>query len=88
MGNRKLVNGITAKPSGTMNPVSGDLEDGYTNIVEVIPLSDLKIMLRGKKVRQATNLMGRKLSMTMERGNTVIMVPRLEQYDVVTLELG
>jgi hypothetical protein len=83
-----LVNGITAKPSGAINPVSGELDDFYINVVEVIPLSDLKIVLRGKKVQQATNLMGEKLNVTMERGNTVITVPRLEQYDLVTVDLG
>ena len=83
-----LVNGITAKPSGGINPHSGVRDYGYSNVVEVIPLSDLKIVLRGKKVQQATNLMGRKLNVTMERGNTVITIPRLEQYDLVTVELG
>jgi hypothetical protein len=84
-----LVNGITAKPSNAANPVSDRSRDSwYTNIVEVIPLSDLKIVLRGKKVQQATNLMGEKLNVTMERGNIVITVPRLEQYDLVTVELG
>jgi hypothetical protein len=83
-----LVNGISAVPSSTLIPFSWHLENGFTNIVEAIPLSDLKILLRGEKVQQATNLMGEKLNVTMERGNTVITVPRLEQYDLVTVELG
>jgi hypothetical protein len=83
-----LVNGITAKPSGAANPNTETQEGGYTNIVEAIPLADLKILLRGKKVQQATNLMGEKLGVTMERGNTVITLPRLDQYDLVTVELA
>lgn len=84
-----LVNGITAKPSNAANPYSISTEaSGYTNILEVIPLSNLKIVLRGRKVQQATNLMGEKLNVIMERGNTVITIPRLEQYDLVTVELA
>jgi hypothetical protein len=83
-----LVNGITAKPCGAANPNSDTQGSGYTNIVEVIPLADLKIVLRGKKVQQATNLMGEKLSVTMEGGNTVITVPRLEQYDLKSVQLA
>jgi hypothetical protein len=56
--------------------------------VEVIPVLDTKILLRGKRVRQATNLAGEQLHVTTEQGNTVIRVPRLEQYDLISLELG
>jgi hypothetical protein len=81
-----LVNGITGRPSGGQ---TSDTElFGRVNIVEVIPVLDTKILLRGRKVRQATNLAGEQLHVTMEQGNTVIRVPRLEQYDVVTVELG
>lgn len=83
-----LVNGITPEPSSTLIPYSWQLENGYTNIVEVIPLSDVKILLRGNEVQQATNLMGEKLNVTMQGGNTVITVPRLEQYDLVTVKLA
>jgi hypothetical protein len=83
-----LVNGITAQPSSTINPASGDPINGYTNIVEVIPLSDLKILLRSKKVQQATNLMGEKLKVNLQEGNTVITVPRLEQYDLISVQLA
>ena len=81
-----LVNGIAAEPSSAIIPVSWDRENGYTNIVEVIPLSDLKILLRGKKVQQATNLMGEKLKVTIQGENTVITVPRLEQYDLISVQ--
>lgn len=84
-----LVNGITAKPSNVANPVSDRSRDTwYTNIVEVIRVSDLKILLRGQKVQQATNSMGEKLSVTMEKSNTVITVPRLEQYDLISVQLA
>jgi hypothetical protein len=82
------VNGITAKPCGTANLLPDAQDGGYTNVVEVIPLLDTKILLRGKRVRQATNLAREELAVTTEHGNTVIRVPRLEQYDLITLELG
>lgn len=83
-----LVNGITAVPSSALVPYSWKQENGFTNIVEVIPVSDLKILLRGRKVQQATNLAGEKLKVTMQAGNTVISVPRLEQYDLISVTLA
>ena len=83
-----LVNGITAEPSSTIIPLSWNLENGYTNVVEVIPLSDLKILLRGKRVQLATNLMGEKLKVTMQERNTAITIPRLEQYDLISVQLA
>ena len=82
-----LVNGITGRPSGGGRGEDSS-ERGYINIVEVIPVLDTKILLRGKRVRQATNLAGEQLHVMTEQGNTVIRVPRLEQYDLITLELG
>lgn len=84
-----LVNGTTGRPSG------GDYEDagtgrarGYVNIVEPIPIANIRIRLRDKRVRQATNLAGEKLPVTMEHGTTVITVPHLERYDLISLELA
>ena len=82
-----LVNGITAKPCGAAS-LTDTPGSGYTNIVEVIPLADLKIVLRGKKVEQATNLAGEKLGVTIEEGKTVIRVPRLEQFDLISVQLA
>jgi hypothetical protein len=84
-----LVNGITARPSGGQAEGlgTGGAPD-YVNIVEVIPLSNLKIVLRGKKVQQATNSMGEKLSVTMQGANAVVTVPRLEQYDLISVRLA
>jgi hypothetical protein len=83
-----LVNGITARPSGGASLISDTQDNGYDNIVEVIPLADLKIVLRGKKVQQATNLAGEKLGVKTEQGTTVIRVPRLDQYDLISVQLG
>jgi hypothetical protein len=82
----KLLSGISA--TTVANLLSDAQDAGYTNVVEVIPLADLKILPRGKKVQQATNLMGEKLGVTIERGNTVITVPRLEQYDLISVQLA
>jgi hypothetical protein len=82
-----LVNGITGRPSGGSRG-EDSAERGFINVVEVIPVLDTKILLRGKRVRQATNLAGEQLHVTTEQGNTVIRVPRLEQYDLISLELG
>jgi hypothetical protein len=83
-----LVNGITARPSGGASLISDIEDNGYDNIVEVIPLADLKIVLRGKKVQQATNLAGENLGVKTEQGTTVIRVPRLDQYDLISVQLG
>jgi hypothetical protein len=74
-----LVNGVTTRPAG---------EGAYTNIVEVIPIDGVKILVRDKKIRGAYDLAGHELPVTAEGKTTVTTVPRIEQYDLVTLELG
>jgi hypothetical protein len=82
-----LVNGITGRPAGDGRGV-GSGNHGFLNIVEVVPVVDTKILLRGKRVRKATNLNGEQLRVTSGEGSTVIRVPRLEQYDLISLDLG
>lgn len=83
-----LVNGIAARPSGTGNiGMSTAGVPGYVNILESIPITDVRIVLRDRQVRRATNLAGKELNVANEGANTVISVPRLDQYDLVTLEL-
>jgi hypothetical protein len=82
-----LVNGITGRPASDGQGVASG-NHGFLNIVEVVPVLDTKILLRGKTVRTATNLAGESLRITMEHGHTVVNVPRLEQYDLISLELG
>jgi len=82
-----LINGITSRPAG-----GGQFQDAdqraHINVVEVIPISEVKILLRGKSVQRATDLAGRVLRVVAEKDRTVVMVPRLRQYDVITLEVG
>jgi hypothetical protein len=80
-----LINGITGRPSGEVSYLAG--WRGFTNIVEVIPIHDVRIVVRGKQVRRATNLASRMLPLTTAQGRTVVTVPRLLQYDLITLEL-
>ena len=82
-----LVNGITGRPASDGQGVASG-NHGFLNIVEVIPVLDTRILLRGTKVRTATNLAGEALRITMEHGHTMVSVPRLEQYDLISLELG
>lgn len=82
-----LVNSITGRPSGTgMFPHSD--RPGFNNIVEIIPIHDLKISLKGNRVRRATDLRGKELPVSAEKGRTGVTIPRLEQYDIITLELA
>jgi hypothetical protein len=81
-----LINGITGRPSGEVSYLAG--WRGFTNIVEVIPIHDVKIVVRGKRILRATDLAGRMLSVTSAKGRTVISVPRLMQYDVISLARG
>jgi len=74
-----LVNGVTTRPAG---------EGSYTNIVEVIPIDGVKILVRDKKIRRAYDLAGHELPVTAEDKTTVATVPRLGQFDLVTLESG
>ena len=81
-----LINGITSRPSG------GHLfaergQRGHINIVEVIPITDITIHLPRKSARQATNLAGKRLSIVQHPDNWVIRVPRIEQYEVITIEM-
>jgi len=43
-------------------------------------------MVRGKQIRRAKNLAGKKLDAVLAKEQTVVTVPRLDQYDVITLE--
>ncbi|HVH85326.1 MAG TPA: hypothetical protein VM912_01280, partial [Terriglobales bacterium] len=84
-----LVNGITAKPSNAANPVSDRTEpSGYTNIVDVIPIANTRILLRERRVRRATDLAGNELRIENEGTNTVITLPHLDQYDLITVRLA
>jgi hypothetical protein len=47
-----------------------------------------KIVVRDRKVRRAVDLAGHELVVTREKGRTVIAVPRLEQYDLISLEMA
>jgi hypothetical protein len=82
-----LINGSTSRPAGGGMYQDAD-QRAHINVVEVIPISDVKILLRGKRVRRATDLAGRVLRVVAEKDRTVVMVPRLKQYDVITLELA
>jgi hypothetical protein len=82
-----LVNGITGRPAGDGNWV-GSEKHGYLNIVEVVPVANCRILLRGIKAGKALNLNGEPLRMTSEGDLMAISVPRLEQYDLISLELG
>jgi hypothetical protein len=73
-----LVNGVTTRPAG---------EGAYTNIVEVIPIDGVKILVRDKKIRRASDLAGHELPVTVEGKTTVTTVPRLQQFDLATLVL-
>jgi len=73
-----LVNGITTRPTA----------DGYVNIVEVIPIMGTRIVVIGKKVLRAVDLEGRDVPMATEGPRTVVSVPRLDQYELVSLEVG
>jgi hypothetical protein len=84
-----LVNGMTGRSSGGGYEVAGpSRERGYINIVELVPVANIRIQLRDRRVRRATNLAGQELRVTTEGGNTVITMPHLDQYDLVTVELG
>gem|GEM_PF-4306533 len=72
-----LVNGVTARPS-LCNCV---------NIVEVIPIMWMKIVVNDKRVRRAADLDGRELPVRAEKRGAVITVPRLDQYDLISLEV-
>jgi hypothetical protein len=71
-----LVNGVTARPS-----------ESFLNIVEVIPITGAKLVVRDRRVRLATDLDGRELPVRVEEGRSVVTVPRLDQYDLITLEM-
>jgi len=73
-----LVNGITARPAG----------GAYVNIVEVIPIMGTRIVLRDRKVRRAVDLSGHELPVIVALGRATVVVPQLDQYDLISLELA
>jgi hypothetical protein len=82
-----LINGTTGRPAGS-GGFGGAGGSAFINISEFVPVQDAKIVLRGKNVLQATNLAGEKLGVTTEQGNTVILVPHVEQYDLISVQLS
>jgi hypothetical protein len=82
-----LVNAMTGRPSGGGDQFTVPEARGYINITEVIPISGLRIILRERAVRRASNLAGEDLPMSTRGDQTVVTVPRLEQYDLITVEL-
>jgi hypothetical protein len=83
-----LINGITGRPSSSRPSVGGDQRiSGYVNIVEVIPINNVRIHLRGKKVRRVTNLEGLELPFEMNHGDSEINLPRLDQNELISIEL-
>jgi len=73
-----LVNGITNKPAG---------KDRRTDIDEVIPITDISIVVRDEIVG-AEDMKGRRLRFRSEAdGTNRIEVPRLEQFEVIKVRL-
>jgi hypothetical protein len=77
-----LVNSITGRPTAAPG------RPAFNNIVEVIPVHDIKIVVRDVAVRQATDLDGRPVPVQKDGARTVITLSRLDQYDVITLGVG
>jgi hypothetical protein len=82
-----LINGITGRPAGEGSHNLAGWR-GFNNIVEIIPIYNVRVVVRGKQIRRATNLAGRELPLTAAKGRAVVTLPRLDQYDVITLEWG
>jgi hypothetical protein len=60
----------------------------HINIVEVLPITGVKLVMRDRRVRRAVDLVGRELVVTTEEGRTVVAVPRLDQYDLISVEVA
>lgn len=83
-----IINGITGRPSSSRPSVGGDQRvSGFVNIVEVIPISNIRIRLKGSKVLRVTNLDGRDLPFDMNHGDTEINLPPLAQYELITIAM-
>jgi len=72
-----LVSATTSRPG----------KGKHINIEEVLPIMGIRIVLRDRKVRRAVDLGGHELEVTTEKGRTVVAVPHLGQYDLISLEL-
>jgi len=82
-----LINGITTRPSG--GDEYGDHgQRGHINITEVVPIQNVRIHVFGKALRRASDLAGKSLTVVREQDSSVITVPRLDQFDVITLDLS
>lgn len=81
-----LISAVTSRPSG--GAMYGDPNQrGFINIVEVIPVAGIVIRMRGR-VARATNLEGRELRIASTPEGSVVHVPRLDQYDVISIEMA
>jgi hypothetical protein len=74
-----LVNGITNKPAG---------KDHLIDIDELIPISGISVMVRDE-IAFVEDIKGRRLSFSSQSdGTRRIEIPRLEQFEVVTVHLS
>jgi hypothetical protein len=73
-----LVSAATSRPG----------KGKHINIVEVLPIMGTKIVVRDRKVLRAVDLAGHELVVTTEKGRTVVAVPRLDQYDLISVEVA
>jgi len=81
-----LISAVTSRPSG--GSMFGDPNQrGFINIVEVIPIAGIAIHVRGR-VGRATDMDGRQLRISATPDSSAVHVPRLDQYDVISLEMA
>jgi len=73
-----LISAITSRPA----------KGKHINIEELLPIMGSKIVVRDRKVRRAVDLAGHELPLTEEKGRAVVTIPHLDQYDLISLELG
>jgi hypothetical protein len=83
-----LVNGMTSRPAG--GAMWGDANRrGYVNITETIPVHDIRIRIRDRTARAASSLNGTQLRIFGPgRNGSIIEVPRLEQYDLISVDVA
>lgn len=79
-----LINGITSKPCMHQAPNSEEEFAFHVNIDEIVPIHDVTIEMRNRKIVTATDIAGRLLKHADGR----VYLPRVALYDVVTVEMA
>ena len=81
-----LTNAVVGRPAGPCTPTYGASQAPRININFVLPVHDLQVKVRSS-VKKARDMHGKSLHVQREGGSSRFTLPRIDQYQVVDIEV-